>query len=322
MSATAEHFGSINLGGTTSSSPATPTTTQHPKTQKQQKKKQVQQQQQGQGQPQPLSKEQAAPSRSSPAGGGTWDATPPLVETKNDNPPSMAPAKDSTTKTRTNPPTISTPITHPPNDNNNQQRTPQPSNPSPTTSLRNPSGPVKSFSSSLPSSTTSSDTSPSTSTSGSTSAAATTEDDLAFGKEIATLRCPITLTRINDPIKALSCSHMQCFDRENFKGLNANTPKWKCPVCDKRIGQGPHPTNSLFRHLLDSYPDATRVMINNNGTHRPYTDEEEKEGKKRQLGREAAKRAAKGKGTGMSGVGGGVGESEVLAEEEVVVVDD
>ena len=64
------------------------------------------------------------------------------------------------------------------------------------------------------------------------------DDDFEIGEEIVSLKCPLTLTRINDPIKGFDCAHLQCFDRENYNALNANKAKWKCPVCDKYLGPG------------------------------------------------------------------------------------
>jgi len=50
------------------------------------------------------------------------------------------------------------------------------------------------------------------------------------------LICPITLARIETPVRGHKCRHLQCFDLEAYlvsnRGIQAFNKRWHCPVCD------------------------------------------------------------------------------------------
>ena len=48
-----------------------------------------------------------------------------------------------------------------------------------------------------------------------------------------TLMCPITKTRIRQPIRGKNCTHLQCFDLANYVKSNYTLRKWRCPLCNK-----------------------------------------------------------------------------------------
>ncbi|KAJ3038397.1 SUMO ligase siz1 [Rhizophlyctis rosea] len=137
----------------------------------------------------------------------------------------------------------------------------------------------------------------------------TSDDEFQYAEEILTLKCPITLTRMKTPVKGRECLHRPCFDATHFQSLNANNPKWKCPICGLAIGRGPHPIDTLFQALLAAHPKADPVKLNPDGTHQAFGEEEEKEAKEKN-------RDGKGKGKQGSKSGGG-GKDDV-----VVVVDE
>lgn len=39
-------------------------------------------------------------------------------------------------------------------------------------------------------------------------------------------------TRINIPSRPVDCTHLQCFDLNNYLMMSEKRPVWKCPVCD------------------------------------------------------------------------------------------
>ena len=47
--------------------------------------------------------------------------------------------------------------------------------------------------------------------------------------------------RLMIPCRALTCSHLQCFDATLYIQLNEKKPTWVCPVCDKK---------APFEHLI------------------------------------------------------------------------
>ena len=40
--------------------------------------------------------------------------------------------------------------------------------------------------------------------------------------------------RLTVPCRAVTCSHLQCFDAALYLQMNEKKPSWICPVCDKK----------------------------------------------------------------------------------------
>lgn len=40
--------------------------------------------------------------------------------------------------------------------------------------------------------------------------------------------------RLSVPCRAVTCSHLQCFDAALYLQMNEKKPTWICPVCDKK----------------------------------------------------------------------------------------
>lgn len=52
------------------------------------------------------------------------------------------------------------------------------------------------------------------------------------------LRCPISMTRLQIPIRLPGCSHLQCMDESSWDVYKAGVPfgkKLTCPVCDRPV---------------------------------------------------------------------------------------
>lgn len=41
----------------------------------------------------------------------------------------------------------------------------------------------------------------------------------------------LTKKRMQEPIRAKTCKHLQCFDAKSFISANDITPRWRCPFC-------------------------------------------------------------------------------------------
>lgn len=53
--------------------------------------------------------------------------------------------------------------------------------------------------------------------------------------------------RLMIPCRALTCSHLQCFDATLYIQMNEKKPTWVCPVCDKK---------APYEHLIiDGYAE-------------------------------------------------------------------
>ncbi|KAM6232438.1 LOW QUALITY PROTEIN: E3 SUMO-protein ligase PIAS2-like [Porphyrio hochstetteri] len=48
------------------------------------------------------------------------------------------------------------------------------------------------------------------------------------------LMCPLGKMKLTIPCRAVTCTHVQCFDADIYLQMNEKNPTWICPVCDKR----------------------------------------------------------------------------------------
>lgn len=61
------------------------------------------------------------------------------------------------------------------------------------------------------------------------------DTDLMETAQRVSLRCILTRTKIRVPARGSSCSHLQCFDLENFLSANQWLRVSKCPLCNRTI---------------------------------------------------------------------------------------
>ncbi|XP_065858371.1 E4 SUMO-protein ligase PIAL2 [Euphorbia lathyris] len=66
-------------------------------------------------------------------------------------------------------------------------------------------------------------------------AASDPDSDIIEGPSRVSLNCPISYTRIRNPVKGQSCKHLQCFDFRNFVDINSRRPSWRCPHCNQHV---------------------------------------------------------------------------------------
>lgn len=64
--------------------------------------------------------------------------------------------------------------------------------------------------------------------------------------------------RLMIPCRALTCSHLQCFDATLYIQMNEKKPTWVCPVCDKK---------APYEHLIiDGWVTGTSPTISGAGS--------------------------------------------------------
>jgi hypothetical protein len=93
------------------------------------------------------------------------------------------------------------------------------------------------------------------------------------------LRCPLSLMRIELPVKGKDCKHIQCFDANSYLQINKNHPKFDCPVCNKKVYFSSLVVDSYFLKILgevQSQPDVDEVLILPDGTYNIVPPKEEK----------------------------------------------
>ncbi|GJX14585.1 zinc finger, MIZ-type containing protein [Tanacetum coccineum] len=102
------------------------------------------------------------------------------------------------------------------------------------------------------------------------------DNEIIEGPSRVSLKCPISFSRIKIPVKGHSCKHLQCFDFNNYVGINARRPHWRCPHCsqsvsfhDIRIDQ------SMVKVLKEVGEDISYVKISNDGSWESVTESQE-----------------------------------------------
>ncbi|TRY82028.1 hypothetical protein DNTS_006674 [Danionella cerebrum] len=60
------------------------------------------------------------------------------------------------------------------------------------------------------------------------------DSEIATTSLRVSLLCPLGKMRLMIPCRALTCSHLQCFDATLYIQMNEKKPTWVCPVCDKK----------------------------------------------------------------------------------------
>ena len=95
------------------------------------------------------------------------------------------------------------------------------------------------------------------------------DTEMAITSFKVSLACPLGKTRMHLPCRAISCSHLQCFDASLFLQMNERKPTWLCPVCDKSVLYEQLAIDGYFCDILDSPllpSDSMEVQLNVDGT--------------------------------------------------------
>ncbi|KAK0623225.1 PINIT domain-containing protein [Immersiella caudata] len=70
------------------------------------------------------------------------------------------------------------------------------------------------------------------------------------------LKCPLSYMRLSNPCRALSCSHIQCFDATSYLQLQEQGPQWLCPICNKAAPFDQLAIDEYVREIVKETPDS------------------------------------------------------------------
>jgi len=96
------------------------------------------------------------------------------------------------------------------------------------------------------------------------------DDDLIIIDSTVTisLKCPISLMRIVNPVRGIKCQHVQTFELDSFLSINYKHGKWVCPICNKRTTTADLKYDEWFSELLKKIPeDIDKVQIDEKGNY-------------------------------------------------------
>ncbi|XP_062467756.1 E3 SUMO-protein ligase PIAS2 isoform X1 [Pezoporus occidentalis] len=89
------------------------------------------------------------------------------------------------------------------------------------------------------------------------------------------LMCPLGKMRLTIPCRAVTCTHLQCFDAALYLQMNEKKPTWICPVCDKKAAYESLILDGLFMEILNECSDVDEIKFHEDGSWcpmRPKTD--------------------------------------------------
>ena len=82
--------------------------------------------------------------------------------------------------------------------------------------------------------------------------------------------------RIQIPCRAVTCSHIQCFDALLYLQMNEKKPTWICPVCDKPALFNHLTIDGLFTEIINQAPsNCIEVQFMEDGSWAPVTVKKE-----------------------------------------------
>lgn len=107
------------------------------------------------------------------------------------------------------------------------------------------------------------------------------DSDIATTSLQASLMCPLGKLKMKLPCRALTCTHIACFDALLYIQLNEKKPKWRCPVCDKPALFKNLVLDGLFMDIVSKVPDeCTDVELHDDGSWTPIMSVKENTVKK------------------------------------------
>ncbi|PSR94206.1 PINIT domain-domain-containing protein [Coniella lustricola] len=90
--------------------------------------------------------------------------------------------------------------------------------------------------------------------------------DIELSSQVLSLKCPLSYMRLVTPVRATTCTHVQCFDADSYLQLQQQGPQWMCPVCSKPAPYERLAVDEYVRDILDSTSKGVeQVDIEPNG---------------------------------------------------------
>ncbi|XP_018100096.1 E3 SUMO-protein ligase PIAS2 isoform X4 [Xenopus laevis] len=101
------------------------------------------------------------------------------------------------------------------------------------------------------------------------------DSEIATTSLRVSLMCPLGKMRLSIPCRAVTCSHLQCFDAALYLQMNEKKPTWICPVCDKKATYESLIIDGLFMEILDQCSDVDEIKFQQDGSWCPMRPKKE-----------------------------------------------
>ncbi|NP_001116890.1 E3 SUMO-protein ligase PIAS3 [Xenopus tropicalis] len=103
------------------------------------------------------------------------------------------------------------------------------------------------------------------------------DSEIATTSLRVSLMCPLGKMRLTVPCRAITCTHLQCFDAALYLQMNEKKPTWTCPVCDKKAPYDMLIIDGLFMDILNSCTDCDEIQFMEDGSWCPMRPKKEKQ---------------------------------------------
>ncbi|XP_053560473.1 E3 SUMO-protein ligase PIAS3 isoform X2 [Bombina bombina] len=103
------------------------------------------------------------------------------------------------------------------------------------------------------------------------------DSEIATTSLRVSLMCPLGKMRLTVPCRAITCTHLQCFDAALYLQMNEKKPTWTCPVCDKKAPYDTLIIDGLFMEILNFCTDCDEIQFMEDGSWCPMKPKKEKQ---------------------------------------------
>nr|XP_033781328.1 E3 SUMO-protein ligase PIAS3 isoform X2 [Geotrypetes seraphini] len=103
------------------------------------------------------------------------------------------------------------------------------------------------------------------------------DSEIATTSLRVSLMCPLGKMRLTVPCRAVTCTHLQCFDAALYLQMNEKKATWTCPVCDKKAPYDNLIIDGLFMEILNSCSDCDEIQFMEDGSWCPMKPKKEKQ---------------------------------------------
>ncbi|XP_077319180.1 E3 SUMO-protein ligase PIAS2 isoform X3 [Lithobates pipiens] len=101
------------------------------------------------------------------------------------------------------------------------------------------------------------------------------DSEIATTSLRVSLMCPLGKMRLTLPCRAVTCTHLQCFDAALYLQMNEKKPTWICPVCDKKASYESLILDGLFMEILNQCSDVDEIQFQEDGSWCPMRPKKE-----------------------------------------------
>ncbi|XP_019373673.1 PREDICTED: E3 SUMO-protein ligase PIAS2 isoform X6 [Gavialis gangeticus] len=101
------------------------------------------------------------------------------------------------------------------------------------------------------------------------------DSEIATTSLRVSLMCPLGKMRLTIPCRAVTCTHLQCFDAALYLQMNEKKPTWICPVCDKKAAYESLILDGLFMEILNECSDVDEIKFQEDGSWCPMRPKKE-----------------------------------------------